>query len=80
MYFYGEKEISKEELEIKGRAVGDWVLKEFRNEDEVIDYSIDEAEKWREVMERWLIESGYTKIPENDVPEINVSYSDIPHN
>ena len=41
-------------------------------------YTYDHGEKWKLEMEKWLTEKGYTKLP-NDLPEINIHYSDIPH-
>jgi len=35
--------------------------------------------EWQPLMENWLKEKGYKKLP-TSLPEINVSYSDIPHN
>lgn len=47
------------------------------NEPEGCIWSGDLAEKWIERMEKWLEEKGFRKLPEG-IPEINVSYSEIP--
>jgi len=41
-------------------------------------YNVDE-EKWYRVMTEWLTSLGFEALPEN-IPEINIEYSDVPHN
>lgn len=36
-------------------------------------------EKWMSLMEEWLFSLGFENLPEN-IPEINLVYSDVPHN
>ena len=97
IYFMGDNQITKKELNKKGREVGDLVLNEFEKlpkrkstspwegetesynpETEKTVYSPDFG-KWYLIMEKWIEQKGFKKLPEN-IPEINVAYSDIPHN
>ncbi len=41
-------------------------------------YRVDE-EKWTKLMEEWLSALGFERLPEG-IPEINIEYSDVPHN
>ena len=45
--------------------------------DETI-FSSEFAEKWHNQMTEWLHSKGYTELPTH-IPEINVSYSEIPN-
>jgi hypothetical protein len=35
--------------------------------------------QWQPIMEKWLKEKGYEELDEGEIPEINVSYSDLPN-
>jgi hypothetical protein len=35
--------------------------------------------EWKPIMEKWLLEMGYEELDEDEIPEINVSYSDLPN-
>jgi len=41
-------------------------------------YSGGLAEKWFKEMEKWILSQGFERLPE-EIPEINVGYSDIPN-
>ncbi len=41
-------------------------------------YSPDE-QKWEKIMVEWLQSLGFEKLPK-EIPEINIEYSDVPHN
>lgn len=41
-------------------------------------YGVDDS-KWTKTMEDWLFSLGFEQIPDN-IPEINLAYSDVPHN
>lgn len=42
-------------------------------------HSYELAPMWFKQMENWIKENGFEELPK-DIPEINVSYSEIPHN
>lgn len=104
IYFCGGELLSQDELDTKGREVGDIVSDIFNNlpvrkhENEKYHevcystcekyekywpltneaaYSSDLSNLWFKEMETWLVSIGYKRIPKN-IPEINVSYSEIP--
>lgn len=35
--------------------------------------------RWNDLMVAWLTSLGFVELPEN-IPEINIEYSDVPHN
>ncbi len=72
-YYVGNNEITQKELDEKGKTVGDEVIKEYKDVD-----SYEWSGKWKLKMDKWLEERGYIKLPD-DLPEINVCYSEIPH-
>ena len=41
-------------------------------------YAVDNN-KWTKTMEDWLFSLGFEKLPES-IPELNIAYSDVPHN
>lgn len=40
---------------------------------------IPSYDEWQTVMIEWLTSLGFTELPDN-IPEINIDYSDLPHN
>lgn len=42
-------------------------------------HSYQLSSTWFKEMEKWIKENGFEELPQ-DIPEINVSYSEIPHN
>ncbi len=96
-YYVGDKLITQEEFDVKGREVGDEVeswfatlpekeFKDWRGELATSKYDPATDEKlnsyslasiWNDKMATWIKEQGFVELPEN-IPEINVSYSEIP--
>ena len=58
-----------------------WCPKEETYDPETgnLEYSGNLSKKWFDIMEKWLLQSGFEKLPKN-IPEINVAYSTIPSN
>jgi hypothetical protein len=107
-YYVGSKEITQDELDKKGKEVGNSLYTKLAecptrahdkvkcaksywrgvcDHEETEPYWPDTLEKahpyqlggmWFKEMEKWIKENGFEELPK-DIPEINVSYSEIPH-
>jgi hypothetical protein len=90
-YFVGEHEVKDHDFYEMGNTVGDVLNSWFKSlpersgrgqkyepdtDRDVYSYMLEEA--WEKDMVKWLHSIGYAELPEK-IPEINVSYSGIPH-
>ena len=87
-YFMGDIEISQKEFNEKGKEFSDLMIEEFQklpiklsefgteiryNPENNEEYPSPDKEKWTILMEKWLTEKGFEKLPDN-IPEINIDY------
>ena len=75
-YWVGDNEVTDEELKKIAMEIGDDII--AKEEEPKNSEWWRRAKEWDERMEGWLRDRGYTPLPYN-IPEINVSYGDIPN-
>lgn len=76
IYYMGDVKITKKEMDFEGKKIGDSLIDAPETGEEVYRPRFD---KWFPLMEEWILGKGYERLPD-DIPEINVCYSDIPTN